>query len=108
MEKSFQTGEISQFSCRRIITETLIRFQIDDKSNQETKSYDSVLDNKNLTGQIHKTNDKSGQLKVDMAGKKDVVTIIKNVNEKEIFQGYENFMPQSIFALLKHKQHKLL
>ena len=85
MEKSFQTGEISQFSCRRIITETLIRFQIDDKSNQETKSYDSVLDNKNLTGQIHKTNDKSGQLKIDMAGKEDVVTIMKNVNEKEIF-----------------------
>ena len=43
-----------------------------------------------------------------MAGKEDVVTIMKNVNEKEIFQGYENFMPQSIFALLKHKQHKLL
>ena len=33
LKESFQTGEITQFSCRRIIAEVLIRLnQIDDKS----------------------------------------------------------------------------
>ena len=56
LKKSFQTGEISQVSCRIIIAEALIRLnQIDDKSNQETKRYDSVLDNNNLTSRSDNT-----------------------------------------------------
>ena len=79
-------SENTQNSCRRLIAEALIRLnQIDDKSNRETKRYDSALDKNNLTEQAHKTNDKSGQLKIDMAGTEDVVTIMKKFNEKEIF-----------------------